>query len=353
MVRVLALGMVLALCAVLGAAESVSAFSVGKEIALGEQVSKEVEKEMPLSGNQQWQQEIREMGKRFTPLVTRKEIPYHFSIVKADDQLNAFALPGGYVYFTERMWRILTPDERAAVMAHEITHCDQRHGIDQMLKAQQRSLWMLPLIVLSGGSAMAGYAIGLGDMVISQRYSRKMEREADELGIRLTKNAGFNPAGSVTSMEKLLHVETDENHYEISSIFASHPDTLKRIEYLKEEALQLGAKPSELELKAVDDPSRLGNVTRKSSDVRVIYGETTKPLEYGDKVQIRKMLWDEQAQAVTPQTIAVATVLIPGRFPAMVIEKDEEHRFGDVMQGDGIFPNPPTEPADTVEPAAE
>src|SRR5690349_17261537 len=102
-------------------AEAVLAFSVNQEIQLGKEVSLEVEKEMPLSKNEKWQKDVAEMGARFVPLVKRKEIPYQFHIVDAKDQINAFALPGGYVYFTERMWKIMTPDERAAVMAHEIT----------------------------------------------------------------------------------------------------------------------------------------------------------------------------------------------------------------------------------------
>ncbi len=94
---------------------------------------------MPPSKNQKWQDEIAALGNRLVPYVTRKEIPYHFNIVAdKDNTVNAFALPGGYVYFTEHMWLILTPDERAAVLAHEITHCDMRHGINEASNEQQR-----------------------------------------------------------------------------------------------------------------------------------------------------------------------------------------------------------------------
>ncbi|OFX14375.1 MAG: hypothetical protein A2Z18_10990 [Armatimonadetes bacterium RBG_16_58_9] len=110
------------------AAGAASGFSLEDEIKLGQEVAKEVEKEMPPSENQKWQDEISEMGKRFLPYVGRKDIPYHFRIVQAREKINAFALPGGYVYFTERMWQIMTPAERAGILAHEITHCDQRHG---------------------------------------------------------------------------------------------------------------------------------------------------------------------------------------------------------------------------------
>lgn len=320
------------------------AFSVAEEIKLGEEASGQVETEMPATANKNWQDEITRMGEKLVANVSRKEITYHFKVVNAGNEINAFALPGGYVFFTERMWRIMTPDERAAILAHEITHCDQRHGIDQMLKSQQRALWMLPLIVLTGGSSGAVEMLLMGDMAISQRYSRKMEREADELGVKLLAAAGYNTAGAVTSMKKLLSIEADVNHYEISAIFASHPDTAKRIDYLTQEATELGAKPVEFELKSVDDPNRLGNVTQKLRPHQMIEVETTIPLQFKQKVLIKKMLWDDKAQALVPKTVAVGTVLSPGKTAALTVDKVftrdnvEKFYYSDVMAGDGVYP---------------
>jgi predicted Zn-dependent protease len=315
---------------------SASAFSLHEEIKLGEQASKEVDKEMPPSENQKWQQDIAKMGARLTPFVKRKQIQYHFKVVQAKEEINAFALPGGYVYFTERMWRIMTPDERGAILAHEITHCDQRHGVDMMLKSQQRALWMLPMIILGGG-ALGNIALW-GNQAIAQRYSRIMEREADEMGIRLAAKAGFSPAGSVTSMKKLLNLESNQNRYEVSAIFASHPDTQKRISYLTAEAATLGAKDSELELKAVDDPARLGNIIKRMPEFNTLYARTSIPLTYGREVAIKKMLWDDEAQALRPRTIAVATVLTPGNRPILLVKMDEGTALAEIMEGDGVYP---------------
>ncbi|MCX6345591.1 MAG: M48 family metalloprotease, partial [Armatimonadetes bacterium] len=281
------------------------AFSVREEIKLGNEAAKEVEKQMPLSTNQQWQKDIDALGKRFIPFINRKDIPYTFKVVDAKDELNAFALPGGHVYFTQRMWKMMTPDERAAIMAHEITHCDKRHGIDQMLKSQQRMLWMLPLIILSGGQA--GQFILWGDMAISQRYSRDDEREADTLGMKLLFKAGFNVGGAVTSMKKLLRMENTWNHYEVSTIFASHPDTLNRVQYMTSAAMLLGIKPEDLELKSDDDPSRLGNIILNRPDQNVVSARVNVALTHGQHVIVKKMLWDDDAQALKPITICKAT----------------------------------------------
>lgn len=328
----------LALVLLLAVTSCACATSLAQELKIGEEASREVEREMPLSQNKKWQDEIAALGAKLVPYVTRKEIPYHFKIVTdKDNAVNAFALPGGYVYFTEHMWLILTPDERAAVLAHEITHCDMRHGINQASKQTQQMLWTLPLIVLSGGTGAE--LLWAGNVAIAARYSRKMEREADEKGIKLMYKAGFNPAGAVTSMKKLLSIENDKNRYEISSLWASHPDTQKRVDYLTQAALAMGAKPSELELPFVDDPARLGNVIRKTPDLSAVYCRTTVPLDFGQKVLIKKHLWDDEKGALVPQTIAEATVLTPGKLPILVLTAGKyDQSFYDVMVGDGIYP---------------
>jgi predicted Zn-dependent protease len=319
------------------------AVSLAAEIKIGEDASKEVVKEMPLSKNQKYQAGITALGKKLTPFVKRTQIPYHFFVVTdPKNTINAFALPGGYVYFTEHMWMILTPDERAAVMAHEITHCDLRHGIDENIKQQQRLLWTLPLIVLGGAAGAETWM--MGNWLVNARYSRKMERQADEGGIQLTKKAGFNPSGAVTSMKKLLSVENDENHYEVSAIFADHPDTQKRIDYLTNEALALGAKQSDMSLPAVDDPARLGNIINKVPDMSVLYARVSEPLDFGRRVLIKKMLWDEDKQALEPKTVAEATVLTPGKLPTLVLANYKDYSLSDVMIGDGVFPAPSETP---------
>ncbi|MCE5199477.1 MAG: M48 family metalloprotease [Armatimonadota bacterium] len=320
-----------------GSTGRVSAFSLQKEIQVGKDASKEVEKQMPPSTNQKWQHDINEMGQRIAALVQRKGITYHFTVVQAKQEINAFALPGGYVYFTERMWKIMDPDERAAILAHEIIHCDRRHGIDMMLKSQQRALWMLPVIILSGGGALGNIAL-FGSTIIDERYSRKMEREADELGIKLCTKAGYNPAGAVTSMKKLLNIESNTNRYEVSALFASHPDTKKRIDYLSQEATSLGANASDMTLKSVDDPSRLGNITSIVPDMNTLFAKTSIPLAYGQTVAIKKTLWDDDLQALAPKTVATATVLTPGTHPILLVNIRDIESLAEIMVGDGVFP---------------
>lgn len=297
---------------------------------------------MPLSENKQWQEEITEMGKKMMPYLNRKVFDYDFKIIKAEENgkkiLNAFALPGGHVYFTERMWYIMNPDERAAIIAHEMIHCDKRHGIDQMLKSQQRMLWQIPIIIASGGSAAALYGLAMGDALLGQRFSLKAEQEADELGVELMKKAGYNPAGAVTAMKKLLYIEGQTNRYEISSALSTHPDTQKRIDYLTKKALALGSTQQDLEIKVPDDPDSIGKIIRVSSDMKVIHARTKRPLKYREEVIIKKMIWNDKTNKTIALVVGKATVLAPGSNPILIVNADKGVlEVEDIMPGDSIY----------------
>lgn len=328
-----------------------SAFSINDEIKLGKEASKEVEKEMPPVKNEAWQRDINALGQRFLPYLKRKQIPYSFKVVDAKDEINAFALPGGFVYFTARMWNIMTPDERAGIMAHEITHCDRRHGVDQMLKSEQRMLWMLPILIATAGSASpVAMVASVGNLAITQRYSRDMEKEADQMGMDLLVKSGFGPNGMVTSMKKLLNIESNSNRYEVSEIFASHPDTVKRIQYLTAAAIKNGARPDDLEIKKVDDPSRLGNITKTGVASNVVFAQVTVPLEREQKVTIKKMLWDDDAQALRPRRICKGVVIAPGKFPILSLRPDSDQNMAEIMPGDGVYPDEPDPAAPPINP---
>ncbi|NLN76357.1 MAG: hypothetical protein GX139_08600, partial [Armatimonadetes bacterium] len=92
-----------------------------------------------------------------------------------------------------------------------------------------------------------------------------------------------------------------------------------------------------LDLPMVDDPARLGNVTKKAADMQIVYAKTSQSLEFGAKVIIKKMLWDENNQALEPKVIAEATVLTPGRFPTLALTEDKDSSTWGVMPGDGVY----------------
>ncbi|MBO7393957.1 MAG: M48 family metalloprotease [Abditibacteriota bacterium] len=319
-------------------------YSLEKELKTGAKVAKEVEKEMPPSDNEAAQKAIEELGAKFMPHIERKDVPYHFKVVEAKGVMNAFALPGGYVYFTERMWQILTPEERAAVMAHEITHSDKRHAITAQRKANQRALWSLPLVVLGpvGMNVMA-----VGNVMISMRYSRKQEQEADEAGMDLLVKAGFDPAGSVTSMKKLRAIENEYNKYEISSVFSDHPETQKRIDYLTARAVKYGSKPEDLEVKPFDDPAAIGKVAKILADLGGVEASLTIKAAYGDKFVVKKMLYDDASKTAKPVKVADAVSMASGRYVTLLLTPVDVYEKADIAVGDGIYLEPETEEAET------
>ena len=136
-------------------------------------------------------------------------------VVGRDRQVNAFALPGGYLgVYLGLMATVSTPDELASVMAHELAHVSQRHISRLISRQSQQAPWVIGAMILGAIAAnaarnvdIAGAAIMGGQAVAIQNqlnFSRDMEREADRIGFGIMQTAGFNPQGFVSMFDKLL-----------------------------------------------------------------------------------------------------------------------------------------------------
>lgn len=136
-------------------------------------------------------------------------------VVGRDRQVNAFALPGGYLgVYLGLLATVSTPDELASVMAHELAHVSQRHISRLISRQNQQAPWVIGAMILGAIAAnaarnvdIAGAAIMGGQAVAIQNqlnFSRDMEREADRIGFGIMQTAGFNPQGFVSMFDKLL-----------------------------------------------------------------------------------------------------------------------------------------------------
>lgn len=331
---------------VFSAAAMVNAkMTLDDEIKIGRDAAKEIEKEFPVTENKEWLAEIDRMGKSLTPYVSRKDIPYIFKIIKEEvrgvPQVDAFSLPGGPVYFSERMWRILTPDERLGVLGHEIAHIDKRHALDTISEAQRRSLLAIAILTITGaGSKTNLNAAELANNLYTLKYSRKREREADMVGIDLVHAAGGNPGGLVTAMQKLLHLENESGAKPIK-ILSTHPATQERIDYMKQRCLALGVPPEKMELQFKDQPNRLGDVVSKHKSKLTITVSSTRALEEKETLLIMKPLWDEATQLVIPKPIAKGVVTKAGDNAKVSVTMLSGFAFSDIEVGNGIYPPDP------------
>ena len=168
--------------------------------------------------------------KRFTPFT------YHFKVIKGED-VNAFSLPGGYIYVYEGLVKYVeSDDELAGVIGHETSHAAFRHVPTLLKKSRQLSLITLPLIIASifaggGQAAILGPLASLGSQAIGSGWSVEAEKAADYGGFQILTFSKYNPVGMLTCMERFAR---DEHMGPAISwgIYRDHPPSLERAESL-------------------------------------------------------------------------------------------------------------------------
>src|SRR5262249_29114348 len=204
--------------------KGVNLYSVEREIALGKQAAQEVEKSAKMINDPLVTEYVNRVGQN---LVRNSDARVPFTIKVIDsDEINAFALPGGFFYVNSGL--ILRADEEselAGVMAHEISHVTARHGTKNASKAELTQLAMIPLILLGPGG-WTGYGIyqGLNFLIPLSylKFSRDAEREADYLGVQYMYKAGYDPNSYVTFFEK-IQAEERRKPGSIPKVFSTHP----------------------------------------------------------------------------------------------------------------------------------
>ncbi len=171
------------------------------------------------------------------------KVPFVIKVVDTDE-VNAFALPGGYFFVNKGL--ILEADtesELAGVMAHEIAHVTARHATERMTKGQLLQFAALPALFVGGYwtqvAIRQGLGFGLSLAVLG--ITRKSEAEADQLGTQYLWNTGFDPAGYISFFEK-LQAKEKEKPGKFASFFRTHPTLENRIGHVQEEISYLPAK---------------------------------------------------------------------------------------------------------------
>jgi predicted Zn-dependent protease len=172
------------------------------------------------------------------------KVPFTIKVIDSDE-VNAFALPGGFFYVNSGL--ILAADEEAelaGVMAHEISHVAARHGMRQMTRANWAQIGTLPLIFVGGGIGYGIYeAAGLGLPLTFMKFQRNFEAEADYLGLQYMYKTGYDPQAFISFFEK-IQAKEKKKPGTIAKAFASHPQTPDRIEASQKEiATILPARP--------------------------------------------------------------------------------------------------------------
>lgn len=199
-----------------------------KEMAIGRRLALEVEQQAKLVEDPIVTEYVNRVGQNVV-LHSDAKIPFTIKVIDSDE-VNAFALPGGFFFVNRGL--ILAADneaELAGVMAHEIAHVAARHAMENQGKMQAIQYGLLGTIIFGGGiaSTIAQNAGGIGQLLSFLQFSRNSETEADTLGVQYLYASGYDPSAMSTMFEKLAS-KNKKKPGTLSKIFASHPQSLDR-----------------------------------------------------------------------------------------------------------------------------
>lgn len=183
-------------------------FSTAKEVKLGRSIAQKIEKRFELSRDVQLQERLEEIGQKLVLVSDRKDIIYCFRVLE-NEEVNAFALPGGYVYAnTGLIEETKSDDELAGVLAHEIGHIVARHSVKRLQTALGYNLIsMLALAVTRDARFKRGADLAFAQIMLG--YSREDEFLADELAVKYMREAGYQPEAVISFLEKLRQLEKE------------------------------------------------------------------------------------------------------------------------------------------------
>ena len=202
-------------------------YSTDQEVAMGRKAHPQVLKEFGYYDNRKVQAYVAAVGNRVGRHCERRDITYHFTVIDSPI-VNAFALPGGYVYVSRGLLAECNNEAQlAGVLGHELGHVNARHNMKRLQSAVGMNILVAAVGAATGSSLwqnVSGQIMGL----LSQKYSRSQEREADKLGTRYMTLAGYDPRQMSAFLQRLRELHSHEPSG-LEAIMASHPLTSERV----------------------------------------------------------------------------------------------------------------------------
>src|SRR5688572_17816813 len=205
-----------------------SLLSEADEIAIGQQQDAEIRREMGVYSDEALQRYVNDVGQQLARLSHRPNLPWSFTVVD-NPAINAFALPGGYIYLTRGILAYLDDEaELAGVLGHEIGHVTARHAAQAYTRQAQAGIGLTILSIFVPSTAPFADLGSAGLSVLFLRHGRDAELEADRLGVEYGSGAGYDPAGVPRFLATLARVNALSERG-VPNWLSTHPDPGSRV----------------------------------------------------------------------------------------------------------------------------
>lgn len=240
---------------------------------------------------------VSQVGQRLAAVSDRK-LPYEFHVLN-NSVPNAWALPGGKIVLNRGLLTELNSEaELAAVLGHEITHAAAKHTARSMSRGMLMQGAMMASVIATQGSDYAQLAqmgAGLGAQLVTQKYGRDAEREADYYGMKYMSRAGYNPQGAVELQKTFVKLSKSHRQDWLSGLFASHPPSQERVQNNEHTLAELPV--------GGDDGKQLFQTRlahlKKTRPAYEAYDKGRKALAKGDTAKARQLA--EKARRIEPR----------------------------------------------------
>ncbi len=231
-----------------GGKQSLILIPTATEVSIGEGMASQIAAAEAALDDEVWQTYLTNVGNAIVAVSDRKDISYTFTVIESD-QVNAFAAPGGYIYFYTGLLKEMSSEaELAAVVSHEISHVVARHSIKRLQTALGVSL-VTELVFGDSDNDVLYTAVNLGLNLAMAGYSREAEREADDFGIHYMKLAGYDPNGAIDMFETLARLGSGGSSV-FEDLVSTHPNTQERIANARNQIMAMGTLRQDLRVGA-------------------------------------------------------------------------------------------------------
>jgi predicted Zn-dependent protease len=231
-----------------------SLMSEAQEVQLGQEMDPQIRAEMGLYPDAGLQDYVQGVGMRLAKVSERPDLPWHFAVVDVP-AVNAFALPGGYIYITRGLLAHLDNEaEMAGVLGHEIGHVTARHAARAYTRQASVGIGAAVTSIFFPAAAPYAAAAQTGLGVLFLKYDRNQEVQSDALGVRYAAKEGWRPSGMAAVLETLGRISATADRRGVPNWLATHPQPADRVTKVSDEVATLEATRPDSEWTVNRDP---------------------------------------------------------------------------------------------------